>query len=75
MWVGHVDTVPLIDEEDQRMHVEGDILHGLGSADMKSGCAAIVEAGLTGGWQDQDIADGQLWIEEQRRKRKVHQQW
>jgi len=44
MWVGHVDTVPLIDEEEQRMHREGDILHGLGSADMKSGCAAIVEA-------------------------------
>jgi acetylornithine deacetylase len=44
MWVGHVDTVPLIDEEDQRTHVDGDILHGLGSADMKSGCAAIVEA-------------------------------
>lgn len=44
MWVGHVDTVPLIDEEDQRMHREGDVLHGLGSADMKSGCAAIVEA-------------------------------
>lgn len=44
MWVGHVDTVPLIDEEDQRLHREGDILHGLGTADMKSGCAAIVEA-------------------------------
>ena len=44
MWVGHVDTVPLIDEEDQRMHRDGDTLHGLGSADMKSGCAAIVEA-------------------------------
>ncbi|MCB1724914.1 MAG: M20/M25/M40 family metallo-hydrolase [Gammaproteobacteria bacterium] len=44
MWVGHVDTVPLIDEEDQRMHRDGDILHGLGTADMKSGCAAIVEA-------------------------------
>jgi acetylornithine deacetylase len=44
MWVGHVDTVPLIDEEEQRLHREGDILHGLGSADMKSGCAAIVEA-------------------------------
>jgi acetylornithine deacetylase len=44
MWVGHVDTVPLIDEEDQRTHVDGDILHGLGSADMKSGCAAIIEA-------------------------------
>ncbi len=44
MWVGHVDTVPIIDEEEQRIHREGDILHGLGTADMKSGCAAIVEA-------------------------------
>jgi len=44
MWVGHVDTVPIIDEEDQRIHREGDILHGLGTADMKSGCAAVVEA-------------------------------
>jgi acetylornithine deacetylase len=44
MWVGHVDTVPLIDEEEQRQHRDGDILHGLGTADMKSGCAAIVEA-------------------------------
>lgn len=44
MWVGHVDTVPLIDEEEQRIHREDDILHGLGTADMKSGCAAIVEA-------------------------------
>ncbi len=44
MWVGHVDTVPLIDEEDQRMHRDGDVLYGLGTADMKSGCAAIVEA-------------------------------
>jgi len=44
MWVGHVDTVPLIDEEEQRLHREGDILHGLGTADMKSGCAAIIEA-------------------------------
>ena len=44
MWVGHVDTVPIIDEEEQRIHRDGDILHGLGTADMKSGCAAIVEA-------------------------------
>jgi acetylornithine deacetylase len=44
MWVGHVDTVPIIDEEEQRTHHEGDILHGLGTADMKSGCAAMVEA-------------------------------
>ena len=44
MWVGHVDTVPIVEEEEQRIHREGDILHGLGTADMKSGCAAIVEA-------------------------------
>lgn len=44
MWVGHVDTVPLIDEEEQRIHLEGDILHGLGTADMKAGCAAMIEA-------------------------------
>jgi acetylornithine deacetylase len=44
MWVGHVDTVPIIDEEEQHTHREGDILHGLGSADMKSGCSAVVEA-------------------------------
>ncbi len=44
MWVGHVDTVPIINEEEQRIHREGDVLHGLGTADMKSGCAAIVEA-------------------------------
>ena len=44
MWVGHVDTVPMIDEEEQRMQREGDILHGLGTADMKSGCAAVIEA-------------------------------
>ena len=44
MWVGHVDTVPMIDEEEQALRREDDILHGLGTADMKSGCAAIVEA-------------------------------
>jgi acetylornithine deacetylase len=44
MWVGHVDTVPILDEEEQRTHQEGDVLHGLGTADMKSGCAAMVEA-------------------------------
>lgn len=44
MWVGHVDTVPVIDDENPGVHREGDVLHGLGTADMKSGCAAIVEA-------------------------------
>lgn len=44
MWVGHVDTVPVIDDEHSGVQREGDILHGLGTADMKSGCAAITEA-------------------------------
>lgn len=44
MWVGHVDTVPMIDEEEQALRREDDVLHGLGTADMKSGCAAVVEA-------------------------------
>ncbi len=44
MWVGHVDTVPYMDDEENSIRREGDVLHGLGTADMKSGCAAIVEA-------------------------------
>ena len=31
--------------------------------------AAIVAEGLTGGWRDLGIEDGQAWVEEQRRKR------
>lgn len=44
MWVGHVDTVPVMNDEDQGIQREGDMLYGLGSADMKSGCAAMIEA-------------------------------
>lgn len=44
MWVGHVDTVPYMDDEENSIRLEDGILHGLGTADMKSGCAAIVEA-------------------------------
>lgn len=44
LWVGHVDTVPVIAEEEPATEREGDLLWGLGTADMKSGCAAIVEA-------------------------------
>jgi acetylornithine deacetylase len=44
--VGHVDTVPAWDLENfGPSEVEG-IIHGLGSADMKGGCAAMVEAWL-----------------------------
>jgi len=44
MLVGHVDTVPVIGEEEPSTQIDGDLLHGLGTADMKSGCAAMVEA-------------------------------
>jgi acetylornithine deacetylase len=43
LWVGHLDTI-------EAMHgftaprIEGDVLYGLGAADMKGGCAAMVEA-------------------------------
>jgi acetylornithine deacetylase len=45
--VGHVDTVPAWDLEDLGGKDGGEIIRGLGSADMKGGCAAIVEAWLT----------------------------
>jgi len=44
MWVGHVDTVPLINDEEHGIERAGDTLHGLGTSDMKSGCAAAIEA-------------------------------
>ena len=43
---GHVDTVPAWDLEEFGAQEEGDIIRGLGSADMKGGCAAMVEAWL-----------------------------
>ena len=44
--VGHVDTVPAWDLVEFGAHEEGGIIRGLGSADMKGGCAAMVEAWL-----------------------------
>ncbi len=44
--VGHVDTVPAWDLEEFGAKEEGSVIHGLGSADMKGGCAAMVEAWL-----------------------------
>jgi acetylornithine deacetylase len=46
--VGHVDTVPAHDLDDYEYQQEGDLITGLGAADMKSGCAAMIEAYL--GW-------------------------
>ncbi len=44
--VGHVDTVAAWDLEMSGPREENGILYGLGSADMKGGCAAMVEAWL-----------------------------
>jgi acetylornithine deacetylase len=44
--VGHVDTVPAWDLEDFGPSEEKGIVRGLGSADMKGGCAAMLEAWL-----------------------------
>jgi acetylornithine deacetylase len=45
--VGHVDTVGAWDLEELRRTWRGNgLLYGLGSADMKGGCAAMVEAFL-----------------------------
>ncbi len=44
--VGHVDTITAWDLEEYWSREEGPLLYGLGSADMKGGCAAMVEAFL-----------------------------
>lgn len=44
--VGHVDTVPAWDLESFGPEEQNGVIHGLGSADMKGGCAAMVEAWL-----------------------------
>jgi acetylornithine deacetylase len=44
--VGHVDTVPAWDLEEFGAREEEGIIRGLGSADMKGGCAAMLESWL-----------------------------
>jgi acetylornithine deacetylase len=44
--VGHVDTVPAWDLETSGPEEVDGIIRGLGSADMKGGCAAMIEAWL-----------------------------
>lgn len=44
--VGHVDTVPAWDIDDYGASEEWGVVKGLGTADMKGGCAAMIEAFL-----------------------------
>ncbi|UCC16870.1 MAG: M20/M25/M40 family metallo-hydrolase [Dehalococcoidales bacterium] len=43
-FVGHLDTVTAYDLDDYRFSEKGDTISGLGTADMKAGCAAMIEA-------------------------------
>jgi acetylornithine deacetylase len=45
-FVGHLDTVTAYDLDHYEYVQEGDLVRGLGAADMKSGCSAMVEAFL-----------------------------
>jgi len=44
LFVGHTDTVPAFDNVGYRFRMEDDEAFGLGTADMKGGCAAMIEA-------------------------------
>lgn len=44
LFLGHVDTVPAYDIEHYGFSEQGGLCRGLGTADMKSGCAAMIEA-------------------------------
>ncbi len=43
-FIGHIDTVPAFDIENYEYKDRDGIVSGLGTSDMKSGCAAMIEA-------------------------------
>jgi len=43
-FIGHIDTVPAYELENFGAEEDGDIIRGLGAADMKGACAAMIEA-------------------------------
>jgi acetylornithine deacetylase len=49
--IGHLDTVAAYDFDHYGCEEQGDLVQGLGAADMKGGCAALVEAYLST-WQE-----------------------
>jgi len=46
-FIGHIDTVTAPDLDNFSYRAQGDLVTGLGAADMKGGCAAMLEAFLT----------------------------
>jgi len=47
LFLGHIDTVPAFDIEEYSFFEENGLCRGLGTADMKGGCAALIEAFVT----------------------------
>jgi acetylornithine deacetylase len=47
LFLGHIDTVPAFDIEQYEFSERGGRCYGLGTADMKGGCAAMIEAFLS----------------------------
>lgn len=59
VFVGHIDTVEAFDLDQYTFEQEGDTIYGLGAADMKGGCAAMIEAFIAlweAGYKDLPIA-------------------
>lgn len=52
LFLGHIDTVPAFDIEEYGCEIRNGTYHGLGAADMKSGCAALMEAFLSAAQAD-----------------------
>lgn len=46
LFLGHIDTVPAFDFDQYGFEMRNEQCHGLGTADMKGGCAAMIEAFL-----------------------------
>jgi acetylornithine deacetylase len=44
LFLGHIDTVPAYDIDQYGFSEKDGLIYGLGTADMKSGCAAMIEA-------------------------------
>jgi len=44
LFLGHIDTVPAFDIEQYSFNERDGLCYGLGTADMKGGCAALIEA-------------------------------
>lgn len=47
LYLGHIDTVPAFDIEQYEFSEHDGLCRGLGTADMKGGCAALIEACLS----------------------------